>query len=74
MPAYDQPIRFNLPSQFETRGRPDAVAAVVRFKAGPDQMARIQAWLDRAAELGIIEQTTVREYHSVETTAELYFP
>ncbi len=74
MPAYDQPIRFILPSQHEVRGRADAVAAVVRFKAGPDQMARIQAWLDRAADAGIIEQTTAREYRSSETYAELYFP
>lgn len=71
MPAYDRPIVINVD---RLPRKADAVAAVVRFKVGPDQMARIQAWLDRAAEAGIIEPAKAREYHSVETTAELYFP
>ncbi len=74
MPAYDKPIVFNMPSQFAGRGRVDAVAAVVRFVAGPDQKARIQAWLDRAAAAGIIEPAVATEYRSAETYAELYFP
>ncbi len=74
MPAYDRPIRINVDRGPDYRAPADAVAAVVRFKAGPDQMARIQAWLDRAADAGIIEQTTAREYRSAETYAELYFP
>jgi hypothetical protein len=73
MPAYDHPIRISVPAQL---GRPeaDSVAAVIKFTAGPDQMARIQRWLDRAAAAGIIEQTFARKYHSAETSAELYFP
>lgn len=75
MPAYDRPIVINVPEQYPGR-RPaaDSVAAVIRFVRGPGEMERIQAWLDRAADAGIIERTTAREFHSRETSAELYFP
>lgn len=75
MPAYDRPIQINVPEQYPgARRSKDSVAAVIRFTAGPNQLVRIQAWLDRAADAGIIEKTVAKEYSSAETCAELYFP
>lgn len=56
MPACDQPLHVRVPRQQQV-----AVGAVIQFKS--IDVERIQAWLDRAAAAGIIEQTTAHEYN-----------
>lgn len=69
MPANSRPFPV-----YSDRNTSEAVAAVIRFKAGPDQMARIQAWLNKAAAAGVIEQATAQAYDPERTSAVLYFP
>ena len=57
MPAYDRPIQFIAPQQPR---RQHAVGAVIKFKS--TDIDRIQNWLDRAAEAGIIEPSTAKAY------------
>lgn len=52
----------------------DGAAAVIRFVDGNYDMARIQAFLDRLAERGIIHPTRAQEFNSQITSPELYFP
>lgn len=52
----------------------DSAAAVIRFVDGAQDMARIQAFLDRLAERGIIYPTKATAFNSQVTSAELYLP
>lgn len=72
MPANTEPFRIYVPPA-DPRAK-NAAAAVIRFVDGNQDMARIQAFLDRLVERGIIHPTHVQEYNADITSAELYFP
>lgn len=60
MPAYDRPIHIQA-GVSSAPVQPTALGAVVIFKS--TDAARVQAWLDRAAEAGIIEKTHANTYN-----------
>lgn len=60
MPAYDRPIHFQAGAS-SAPVQPTAVGSVVIFKS--TDVERVQAWLDRAAEAGIIEKTYANTYN-----------
>lgn len=69
MPAYDQPIKFNL----GPAPKVERFAAVIEFDSLDKE--RIQHYLDRLYAQGIIsQQAHVRAYNPNMTSPELYFP
>lgn len=71
MPAYDRPIQIR--SFAEVQRLPhDSVGAVLRFQS--NDIDRIQAWLDRAAEAGIIQPTVAKSYRSADGKPVWYIP
>lgn len=71
MPAYDRPIEYIRDPKAPKHKR---VAAVITFVAGPEEMERIQAFLNRLAQRGIIETSLATEYDPEYTNPTLYFP
>ena len=72
MPAYDRPIEIRVPEQDRRRLQPVAVGAVIRFNS--TDVDRIQAWLERAAEAGIIQPTTCHEFNPEHGGPVWYIP
>lgn len=72
MPAYDRPIVFNTPEQFDRRPAPREVAAVIKFSS--TDLDRINAYLAKLSDAGIITSWTARAYDGSITSPELYFP
>lgn len=69
MPANDRPFAINTP-RYESNA--NAVGAVIKFKSA--DVGRIQAWLDRAAEAGIIEPTAAHAYDGTYGGPVWYIP
>jgi uncharacterized glyoxalase superfamily protein PhnB len=71
MPAYDRPIVINVPEQ-DRRRMHDSIGAVIKFQS--NDLARVQAWLDRAAAAGIIEPTVAKSYDGTYGGPVWYIP
>lgn len=72
MPAYDKPIVINIPSEHLRRRGHNMVGAVIKFNS--TDIDRIQAWLERAAEAGIIEPTNAVSYDGTYGGPVWYIP
>lgn len=72
MPAYDKPIVINTPSEHLRRRGHNMVGAVLQFNS--NDIERVQAWLDRAAEAGIIQPTTAHSYDGTYGGPVWYIP
>lgn len=70
MPAYDRPIVINVDQPKDPA--PREVAAVIRFSS--TDLARINEFLSKLSDRGIITSYTARAYDPRFTTPELYFP
>jgi uncharacterized glyoxalase superfamily protein PhnB len=71
MPAYDRPIQIRVDAEVQRRTH-DSVGAVLKFNS--NDIDRIQAWLDRAAEAGIIQPTVAKSYQSAYGEPVWYIP
>lgn len=70
MPAYDRPIQFHLPRQ--EKPAPREVAAVIKFSS--TDLDRINAYLAKLSDAGIITSWSAKAYDASVTSPELYFP
>lgn len=71
MPAHDRPIHFNLPPR---KSEKNAVAAVLVFDCSPDELERVNAFIEKLKERGIVRSGHAAAYDNNVTSAELYFP
>jgi uncharacterized glyoxalase superfamily protein PhnB len=71
MPAYDRPIVINVPDRDRHRMH-TGIGSVLKFKS--NDLERVQAWLDRAAEAGIIEPTRAHTYDATYGGPVWYIP
>lgn len=71
MPAYDLPIHYNLPPRAPAK---NAVAAVLVFECSPDELDRVNAFIETLKARGIVRSGRAQAYDNTVTSAELYFP
>jgi hypothetical protein len=70
MPAYDRPIVITVDRP--TKPVPRQVAAVIKFTS--TDLGRIEAYLAKLSDAGIITSYSARAYDADFTSPELYFP